>query len=40
MSDLIPEAERVLKPGGWLLMEIGYGQQSRIAKLLAGWNEG
>ncbi len=36
---LIPEAERVLKPSGWLLMEIGYGQQSRIAELLAGWND-
>ena len=26
---LIPEAERVLKPNGWLLMEIGYGQQAQ-----------
>lgn len=36
---LIPQAETVLKPGGWLLMEIGYGQQSAIEALLAGWSE-
>jgi release factor glutamine methyltransferase len=36
---LIPQAERVLKPGGWLLMEIGCGQQPRIAQMLAGWSE-
>ncbi len=36
---LIPEAKRVLKPKGWLLMEIGHGQQARIAELLTGWND-
>ena len=36
---LIPQAKRLLKPGGWLLVEIGAGQQPAIAELLAGWHE-
>jgi release factor glutamine methyltransferase len=36
---LIPQAERVLKQDGWLLMEIGFGQQQRIAEMLSGWND-
>jgi release factor glutamine methyltransferase len=31
---LIPDALTVLEPGGWLLMEIGYGQQPAVEKLL------
>ena len=34
---LIPQAARVLAPGGWLLMEIGHGQQAALERLLAGW---
>lgn len=34
---LIPQAARVLKPGGWLLLEIGYGQSSAVRNLLHGW---
>jgi release factor glutamine methyltransferase len=34
---LIPEAKEVLKPGGWLLMEIGHGQREALIRLLAGW---
>lgn len=34
---LIPQAAHALVPGGWLLMEIGHGQQPALAKLLAGW---
>ncbi len=34
---LIPQAHAVLKPLGWLLMEVGYGQQTAIKALLAGW---
>jgi release factor glutamine methyltransferase len=34
---LIPQAQAALKPGGWLLMEIGHGQRSALAQLLAGW---
>lgn len=35
---LIPQAACVLVPGGWLLMEIGYGQQRAIEAMLQGWN--
>jgi release factor glutamine methyltransferase len=34
---LIPQAGRVLKPGGWLLLEIGFGQQPAVEALLRGW---
>jgi release factor glutamine methyltransferase len=34
---LIPEAERVLKPGGLLALEIGQGQAEAIAALLHSW---
>jgi release factor glutamine methyltransferase len=34
---LIPEARKVLKPGGWLLLEIGFGQQPAVEALLRGW---
>jgi release factor glutamine methyltransferase len=36
---LIPQAARVLKPGGWLVMEIGYTQEQAIQALLSDWNE-
>ena len=36
---LIPQAHAVLKPGGWLLMEIGHGQREALAALLKDWNE-
>lgn len=36
---LIPQANRVLKPQGWLMMEIGYGQQPALEALLADWRE-
>lgn len=36
---LIPQADAVLKPGGWLLMEIGQGQRDAIAKMLSGWGD-
>lgn len=31
---LIPDAKKHLAPGGWLVMEIGYGQQAAIERLL------
>ncbi len=34
---LIPQAQNALVPGGWLLMEIGHGQQQPLATLLSGW---
>jgi len=36
---LIPQAARVLRPGGWLLMEMGVGQQLQLRQLLEGWQE-
>ncbi len=35
---LIPQAYAALKPGGWLLMEIGQGQRDALAQLLTNWN--
>jgi release factor glutamine methyltransferase len=34
---LIPQADKVLKPQGWLLLEIGFGQQPAVEALLRGW---
>lgn len=34
---LIPQAARVLKPGGWLMLEIGYGQSPAIQNLMRAW---
>lgn len=34
---LIPEAKRVLKPGGILALEIGFGQSESVAALAADW---
>ena len=36
---LIPQAARVLKGGGWLVMEIGYTQEQAIRELLSEWRE-
>jgi release factor glutamine methyltransferase len=35
---LIPQARAILKPRGWLIMEIGYGQRPALEALLAGWS--
>ena len=34
---LIPEARRVLKPGGLLAMELGFGQAESVAALVGDW---
>jgi release factor glutamine methyltransferase len=36
---LIPQAWTALRPGGWLLLEIGQGQSDALAQLLAGSSE-
>ena len=36
---LIPQARRVLAPEGWLFLEIGFGQQAAIEKLLSDWQQ-
>ena len=35
---LIPEAWRVLKPGGLLALELGFGQADAVSALLSDWN--
>jgi release factor glutamine methyltransferase len=35
---LIPEAGEALRPGGWLLLEIGQGQRDALRDLLADWD--
>ena len=35
---LIPEALRLLKPGGWLIMELGQGGLFPVRRLLVGWD--
>ena len=34
---LIPQAAGVLKPRGWLMLEIGYDQSSAVRNLMHGW---
>ena len=36
---LLPQARAALKPGGWLVMEIGYSSRERLEPLLRGWEE-
>jgi release factor glutamine methyltransferase len=36
---LIPEAARLLKPGGWLVMEIGYRSGEAVASMLGTWRD-
>jgi release factor glutamine methyltransferase len=34
---LIPEARKVLKPGGWFVAEIGFSAAGKVQELLTGW---
>jgi release factor glutamine methyltransferase len=36
---LVPQAQRVLKNGGWLVMEIGFSQEKSVRELLRDWSE-
>ena len=36
---LIPQAQAAVKPGGWLLLEIGHGQRDALERLLTGWED-
>ena len=33
------DAPRVLRPGGWLIMELGFGSVNHVSDLLAGWRQ-
>ena len=36
---LVPEAERLLAPGGWLVMELGYALGDAVSDMLGAWKE-
>jgi release factor glutamine methyltransferase len=36
---LVPEAQRLLKPGGWLMMELGYAVVDAVRAMLADWQD-
>ena len=39
IRDLIPHAYRALKPGGWLVMEIGHSSYEQVREALKEWQE-
>ncbi len=36
---IVNDATRVLRPGGWLVLELGFGCEAHVSGLLAGWRE-
>ena len=36
---LIPDAERLLRSSGWLIMEIGYATGDAVRAMLDGWED-
>ena len=36
---IVADAARVLRPGGWLVMELGFASLERVSDMLAGWQE-
>jgi release factor glutamine methyltransferase len=36
---IVADAPRVLRPGGWLVMELGFGSLNHVAALLDGWHD-
>src|SRR5208283_5019743 len=36
---IVADAPRVLRPGGWLVMELGFGCEASVRKMLEGWRE-
>jgi release factor glutamine methyltransferase len=36
---LIPQVQRVLRPGRWLALEIGFSQEEKVRSLLGAWRE-
>jgi release factor glutamine methyltransferase len=36
---IVADATRVLRPGGWLVMELGFGSRDRVAGLLSTWRD-
>lgn len=36
---IVADAPRMLRPGGWLVMELGFGCEAGVRALLAGWRD-
>jgi release factor glutamine methyltransferase len=36
---IVADAPRVLRPGGWLVMELGFGSLDHVKALLSGWRD-
>ena len=36
---LVPQANEHLRPGGWLVAEIGYSEEAKVRELLDGWED-
>jgi release factor glutamine methyltransferase len=36
---IVADAPRVLRRGGWLLMELGFGEHDAVAAMLTGWRD-
>jgi release factor glutamine methyltransferase len=36
---IVADAPRVLRPGGWLVLELGFGCHEHVQRLLAGWRD-
>jgi release factor glutamine methyltransferase len=36
---IVEDAPRVLRPGGWLVMELGFGSCDTVAEMLRGWQD-
>lgn len=36
---IVADAPRVLRPGGWLVVELGFGSCDRVAAMLGGWSD-
>jgi len=36
---IVTDASRPLRPGGWLVMELGFGSYRRVAEMLSGWHD-
>ena len=36
---IVAGAPRVLRPGGWLIMELGFGSLDHVRGLFDGWSE-
>jgi methylase of polypeptide subunit release factors len=38
-DQIVADAPRVLRPGGWLIMELGFGSLDHVQALVAGWRD-